>query len=84
MLEARPCLAAATLLEAAGRLADPTLLPGVVGLAADSASHFEACAAVFATVVRREKLRRNSRALKPVRARHQPALERLWRGLRPA
>jgi len=84
MLEARPCLAAAPLLEAAGRLADPTLIPGVVGLAAEVPSLFEPCAAVFVTVVRQEKLRRNSRALKAVRAPHQPALERLWERLRPA
>lgn len=84
MLEARPCLAAAKLLEAAKLLADPTLLPCVVGLAAESPAHFDACTAVFATVVTRGKLRRNSRALKPVKSRHQPALERLWRRLRPA
>lgn len=84
MLEARPCLAAATLLQAAKLLADPALLPGVVGLAAESPAHFDACAEVFATVVTREKLRRSSRALKPVKSRHQPALERLWRRLRPA
>ena len=84
MLQARPCRAAEGLLEAAGRLADPTLLPAIVGLAADEAVLFEACASVFTSTARRARLRRNSRALKTVKAAHRETLERMWRRLHPA
>ena len=81
MLSARPVRAAPTLLEAASRIGDATLVPA---LAADEAATADLCAAALASIVRREGLRRSSRVVKSVRREHQAALDRLWRRARRA
>jgi hypothetical protein len=78
MLLARPVVAAATLLEAAGRVGDKTLVPVVARLAADDAAVRRGCAAAFAAIALREKLRRSSAVVKALRPEHRQALESIW------
>jgi hypothetical protein len=78
MLEARPVRAAAPLLDAAARLGDASLVPTLAALVADTPELLEACAAAFASIAVREKLRRASRVSKGVRTEHREALAELW------
>lgn len=78
MLEARPPRALPTLLGAAERIGDATVVPALAGLVAEDASNLDPCAAALAAIVRRERLRRTSRALKSVRPERRHALDALW------
>ncbi len=78
MLQARPVRALHPLLEAATRVGDASVVPALAALAAEGPALLEACAAPFAAIVRRTKLRRTSAALKAVRPEHREALKALW------
>ena len=78
MLRARPVRALDSLLAAAARVGDDTVVPALVGLAAEGPALLEACAEPFAAITRRTKLRRTSAAFKSVRPQHRPALDALW------
>jgi hypothetical protein len=47
-------------------------------LASEQPEHFEACAAAFAAIVRRARLRKTSAALRVVRAQDGPVLAAFW------
>lgn len=78
MLRARPPRAATTLLAAAAKIGEASLLPVLAGLATDAPARLEDCAEAFAAIVRRERVGRGSRTLKAVPPAHRPALAALW------
>lgn len=78
MLDARPAHAARKLLAAAARVGDGTLVPALARLAAEEPRHFEAAEEAFVAIVRREGLRRSSRALRGVRPVDRPVLVTFW------
>jgi hypothetical protein len=82
MLEARPPRAALTLIQAASEIGDASLVPALAALATTEPDLYEPCASAFATIARRERLRRAHKALARVRAAHQPTLARFWDGMR--
>jgi HEAT repeat protein len=77
-LLSRPPQALATLLRAAGQIGDATCVPALAQLAADDPSLRDACAETLGAIVRRERLRRSSKALKAVKTEHRQALDALW------
>jgi eukaryotic-like serine/threonine-protein kinase len=78
MLQARPVRALPSLLEAAARVGDASVVPALVALAAESRTLVDLCAGPFASIVRRARLRPTSAALKAVRPAHREALRELW------
>jgi HEAT repeat protein len=78
MLAARPPRALRRLLAAAVRIGDGSFVPALARLAAELPEHFEAAAEAFVAIVRRERLRPASRALRGVRAPDRPALLAFW------
>ena len=74
----RPPAAMGGLLEAAARVGDASVLPALVGAAAVDPGFFEPCALAFAAIVRREKVRRTSAAVKAARPAHRATLDALW------
>ena len=78
MLRARPPWAATTLLAAAARIGEASVVPAIVALAHDQPGTVDACAAAFGAIAHREKLRRTSPALRGIKPEHRDALEALW------
>ncbi len=78
MLQARPVRALAPLLEAAAQVGDASVATALAGLAAEGPTLLDLCAAPFAAIVRRAKLKPGSAALKSVRPPHREALGALW------
>jgi hypothetical protein len=70
------------LLSAAGRVGDASLLPALARRAAEDEQTVEACAVALGSIIKRERLRRSSRAAKAVPAKHQRALDLLWKRAR--
>jgi HEAT repeat protein len=81
-IEARPARAIADLLEVAARIGDSTLVPSLARVASEDPALRAPCGEVFAAIARREKLRRTSASLKPVRAADRAALEGFFVSLR--
>jgi hypothetical protein len=78
MLEARPLLAAPSLLKAAAAVGDGSFLPTLAALACAEPDLLDDCRSAFRAVAGRENLRRSSKALKAVRPEHREGLARLW------
>ncbi len=70
------------LLSAAGRVGDASLLPALARRAAEDPEAVEDCAVALRAIMKRERLRRSSRAAKAVPAQHQGALDLLWKRAR--
>lgn len=81
-IEARPSHGIADLLEVAGRIGDATLVPCLARAASEDPGLRAQCSAAFAAIARREKLRRTSASLKPVRSADKAALEGFFASLR--
>jgi len=79
MLEARPVLAAPSLLRAAAAVGDSSFLPALAALAGSGSGLLDDCRRAFAAIAGREKLRRGSKAAKAVRPEHREGLARLWK-----
>jgi HEAT repeats len=78
MLLARPGGATPLLLEAAARVGDKTLVPALARLATNDPPLRNDCAAAFAAIAAREKLRRSNAIVKGLRPEHRSALEGIW------
>jgi HEAT repeat protein len=78
MLGARPLRALPLLLRAAGLIGEGSLVPALVRIAAERPDRFDDCGRAFAAIVRRERLRRTSLAIRAVRAQDRATLEALW------
>jgi hypothetical protein len=79
-IAAHPCAAMPSLLRAARRIGDASVVPALARAAAEDATLVDDCASTLAAIAARERLRRTSAALKSVRAEHRAALELLWDG----
>lgn len=75
LLATRPSPVMSSLLDAAARVGDGSLVPALARVATEDPTLLPPCATAFATIARREKLRRTSPSLRKVRAEHRPALE---------
>lgn len=75
LVAAHPPTVMPALLEAAARVGDASLVPSLARAATEDPALLEACAAAYASIARREKLRRTSPPLRKVRSEHRPALE---------
>lgn len=83
-LAERPLRESASLLTAAARVGDASLVAPIVALAADAPAHTAACADALAAIVTREKLKKTQRDVKAVRPEHRKVLDGLWaRAIRP-
>jgi HEAT repeat protein len=80
-IEARPAHGIAGLLEVAGRIGDATLVPCLARAASEDKALRPQCSAAFAAIARREKLRRTSASLKPVRSADRVVLEGFFASL---
>ena len=78
LLAAPPPRALPLLLRAAGAIGDGSLVPALARLSSEHPEHFEACAHTFAAIVRRQRLRRTSAALRLVRTQDRPVLDAFW------
>ncbi len=78
LLAARPARALADLLAAAEVVGDGSVARLLLHLAADEPGLAAACRAPFGAIVRREKLRRASRALRGLSSREEAVLAQLW------
>jgi hypothetical protein len=78
MLLEPPSGATPVLLDAAARIGDKTLVPALARLAVHEGRTRAGCAAALAAIVRREKLRRSSPAVKGLRPEDRAALEAVW------
>jgi hypothetical protein len=78
MLDARPPRAGGALLAAATQVGDASFVPTLARLACDAPPLLPACAEALAAIVRRERLRKTSRAVRAVRPEHRRAFEALW------
>jgi hypothetical protein len=74
-IEARPAREMARLLEVAARIGDATLVGALARAATEDPALRGPCREAFASIARREKLRRTSAALKSVRAAHRRELD---------
>lgn len=74
----RPVPAAADLLQAAETIGDATLVPALAHLHGDRPDLRDTCSRVFRAIARRERLRRNSRAVKAVHEADRNALDQMW------
>jgi hypothetical protein len=79
---ARPAHGIAGLLGVAARIGDATLVPCLARVASEDPALRARCGAVFATIARREKIRRTSASLKAVRAADRAVLEGFFVSLR--
>jgi HEAT repeat protein len=77
-----PRAAMTSLLRAASRIGDASVVRALARAAAEDTTLVDACAATLAAIAARERLRRTSAALKSVRPEHRAALELLWDGAR--
>ena len=75
LVATRPTAVMPALLDAAARVGDASLVPALARAATEDPGLLPACAAVYAAIARREKLRRTSPSLRKVRSEHRPALE---------
>lgn len=78
LLAARPVRALADLLPAAEAIGDASVARLLVRLAADEPGLAAACRAPFGAIVRREKVRRASRALRGLSLAEEAVLARFW------
>lgn len=78
LLLAPPPRALPLLLRAAAAIGDGSLVPPLARLSTEQPQHFEACANAFAAIVRRERLRRTSAALRVVRSQDRSVLAAFW------
>jgi HEAT repeat protein len=78
MLLEPPSGATPVLLDAAARIGDKTLVPALARLAAREGRTRTECASALGAIVRREKLRRSSPAVKGLRPPDRAALEAIW------
>lgn len=83
LLAARPVRGLAQLLPAAAAVGDASVARVLVRLAVDEPALAAACREPLAAIVRREKLRRASRALRDLTPAEQSTLDRLWPGRPP-
>lgn len=74
-IEARPSREMARLLEVAARIGDATLVGALARAATEDPALRGPCREAFASIARREKLRRTSAALKSVRPAHRRELD---------
>jgi hypothetical protein len=81
-IAAHPRAAMPSLLRAASRIGDGSVVPALVRAAAEDAALVDACAATLAGIAARERLRRTSPALKSVRPEHRATLDLLWEAAR--
>jgi HEAT repeat protein len=81
-IEAHPRAAMPSLLRAASRIGDASVVPALARAAAEDAALVDSCAATLAAIAARERLRRTSAALNSVRPEHRAALALLWDGAR--
>lgn len=63
------------LLETAARVGDASLVPALARAATEEPNLLESCASTFASIARREKLRRSRALLRRVRAEHRGAFD---------
>jgi len=75
LVSTRPAGVMSSLLDAAARVGDASLVPALARVASEDPALLPPCAAAYAAIARRERLRRTSPALRKVRAEHRPALE---------
>jgi hypothetical protein len=75
LVAVRPPAVMPALLDAVARVGDASVVPALARAATEDPELAPRCAAAFASVARREKLRRTSASLRKVRAEHRPALE---------
>jgi HEAT repeat protein len=78
MLLARPVRALPALLEAAAKVGDASVALALALLAAEGPALLDLCAAPFAAIVRRHKLRPGHAALRATRPEHRDALRALF------
>jgi hypothetical protein len=71
----RPTPVLPEVLEAAAAVGDTTLVPALARVATEDPSQMPACAAAYAAIARRHRLRRSSAALRRVRPEHRAALD---------
>jgi HEAT repeat protein len=71
----RPPGVLSQVLEAAARVGDASLVPALARVASEDPSLMGACAATYAAIARRQRIRRTSAALRKVRPEHRAALE---------
>jgi len=81
-IAAHPRAAMPSLLRAAARIGDASVVPALARAAAEDAPLLDACAGTLAAILARERLRKTSAALKSVRPEHRAALELLWESAR--
>jgi hypothetical protein len=81
-IAAHPRAAMPSLLRAAARVGDASVVPALARAAAEDATLLDACSGTFAAIVARERLCPKSAALRAVRPEHRAALELLWEAAR--
>ncbi len=82
LVATRPEGVMSSLLDAAARVGDASLVPALARVASEDPALRPPCAAAYAAIARREKLRRTSPSLGKVRAEHRPALEAFLEAMR--
>lgn len=75
LVATRPTSVMSSLLDAATRVGDASLVPALARAASEDPALLPPCAAAYAAIARRGKLRRTSPSLRKVRSEHRPALE---------
>ena len=75
LVATHPASVMSSLLDAATLVGDASLVPALARAASEDPALLPSCAAAYAAIARRGKLRRTSPALRKVRSEHRPALE---------